>query len=126
VRDPEVPGIYGPNRLPLDRLQRDEPVLCPEDCGPGNRIHVDDLVTVCVAALDTLASGAINVADGDYASTTDYLCATAELAGLPRPRFVTRRSEDADIARHAAVSRRDAARGQHADARGAARAAALS
>ncbi|HEX7374212.1 MAG TPA: NAD-dependent epimerase/dehydratase family protein, partial [Steroidobacteraceae bacterium] len=28
-----VPGIYGPGRLPLDRLQRDEPVLRPEDAG---------------------------------------------------------------------------------------------
>ena len=92
-----VPGIYGPNRLPLERLQRGEPVLRPEDCGPGNRIHVDDLVTVCVAALDTSASCAMNVTDGDHASTTDYLCATAELAGLPRPRFVTREDAQAQL-----------------------------
>ena len=47
-----VPGIYGPGRLPLERLQRGEPTLRPEDAGPGNRIHVDDLVTACVAALE--------------------------------------------------------------------------
>ena len=30
-----VPGIYGPNRLPLERLQRREPALREEDAGPG-------------------------------------------------------------------------------------------
>lgn len=85
-----VPGIYGPGRLPLERLQRGEPVLRPEDAGPGNRIHVDDLVSACVAALDGGASGAFNVTDGDHASTSEYLVTTAELAGLPAPRLVTR------------------------------------
>ena len=28
-----MPGIYGPGRLPLDRLKRREPVVCPEDAG---------------------------------------------------------------------------------------------
>jgi nucleoside-diphosphate-sugar epimerase len=92
-----VPGIYGPHRLPLERLRRDEPVLRREDAGPGNRIHVDDLVSVCIAALDTSVSCAINVTDGDHASTTDYLCATAELAGLPPPRLVTREEAQAQI-----------------------------
>ena len=85
-----VPGIYGPYRLPLERLRRGEPVLRPEDAGPGNRIHVDDLVTACIAALDAEASGAFNVTDGDHSSTTDYLLATAELAGLPPPRLISR------------------------------------
>jgi nucleoside-diphosphate-sugar epimerase len=85
-----VPGIYGPHRLPLDRLRRGEPALHPEDAGPGNRIHVDDLVTACIAALGTGASGAFNVTDGDHSSTTDFLLATADLAGLPPPRLVSR------------------------------------
>ncbi len=85
-----VPGIYGPDRLPLERLRRGEPALRPQDAGPGNRIHVDDLVSACIAALGCSASGAFNVTDGDHASTTDYLLATAELAGLPPPRLVTR------------------------------------
>ena len=50
-----------------------------------------------MAALDTSASCAMNVTDGDHASTTDYLCATAELAGLPRPRFVTREEAKTQI-----------------------------
>ena len=84
-----VPGIYGPYRLPLERLRRAEPAIRPEDAGPGNRIHVDDLVSTCVAALDGTGSGVFNVTDGDTASTTQYLLVTAELAGLPPPELVT-------------------------------------
>jgi len=84
-----VPGIYGPHRLPLERLGRGEPVLRPEDSGPGNRIHVDDLVAACVAAVERPASGVFNVGDGDHASTTEFLQRTAKLAGLPPPRVVS-------------------------------------
>ena len=83
-----VPGIYGPHRLPLERLRRGEPALRPEDAGPGNRIHVDDLVTACVAALERPVSGAFNVTDGDCATTTEFLLRTAALAGLPPPPLV--------------------------------------
>src|SRR5690606_34231472 len=34
-----VPGIYGPERLPLERLRKSEPVVRPEDAGITNRIH---------------------------------------------------------------------------------------
>ena len=43
-----VPGIYGPGRLPLERLRRVEPVVRARDAGISNRIHVDDLVEACV------------------------------------------------------------------------------
>jgi nucleoside-diphosphate-sugar epimerase len=84
-----VPGIYGPDRLPLERLTRREPALRPEDSGPANRIHVDDLVTACVAAIERPVAGVCNVGDGDHSSTTVYLQATAELAGLPPPELVS-------------------------------------
>jgi len=86
-----VPGIYGPHRLPLERLQRGEPALRPEDAGPGNRIHVDDLVACIVAAMDhPSARGAFNVTDGDHSSTTLYLQEVAAAAGLPAPELITR------------------------------------
>jgi nucleoside-diphosphate-sugar epimerase len=85
-----VPGIYGPGRLPLDRLRRGEPVLRPEDAGPGNRIHVEDLVTACVAALERPVRGVFNVTDGQPASTTLFVQRTAALAGLPPPPLVAR------------------------------------
>lgn len=81
-----VPGIYGPSRLPLDRLRRGEPVLRPEDSGPGNRLHVDDLVAACVAALERPVAGIFNLGDGDHRSLSAFLERVAELAGLPAPR----------------------------------------
>ena len=83
-----VPGIYGPHRLPLERLRRGEPALRPEDAGPGNRIHVDDLVTTCVAAVERPAHGAFNVTDGNPATTTEFVQRTAAIAGLPAPPLV--------------------------------------
>lgn len=86
-----VPGIYGPHRLPLERLARDEPALRDADAGPGNRIHVDDLAATIAAAIDTPgAAGIYNVTDGDPSSTTAYLRLTAQAAGLAPPRLVSR------------------------------------
>ncbi|MCE1204696.1 MAG: NAD-dependent epimerase/dehydratase family protein [Holophagaceae bacterium] len=84
-----VPAIYGPHRLPLDRLQRGEPVLRAEDSGPGNRIHVDDLVAACLAALERPVSGAFNLTDGVPESMAAFTARVAALAGLPTPRRVS-------------------------------------
>jgi nucleoside-diphosphate-sugar epimerase len=82
-----VPGIYGPGRLPLDRLRRGEPALAEAECGPGNRIHVDDLANACVAALlqPQARNRTYNVGDGDHVSSTAFLGLLAQLAGLPPP-----------------------------------------
>jgi nucleoside-diphosphate-sugar epimerase len=83
-----VPGIYGPGRLPLERLRSGEPALRAADSGPGNRIHVEDLVTACVAALERPVDGAFNVTDGNPATTTEFLQRTAAISGLPAPELV--------------------------------------
>ncbi|MDR3684689.1 MAG: NAD-dependent epimerase/dehydratase family protein [Geothrix sp.] len=80
-----VPAIYGPHRLPLDRLRRGEPVLRAEDSGPGNRIHVDDLVEACMAALDRPVAGVFNLVDGLPESLAAFTARVATLAGLPAP-----------------------------------------
>jgi nucleoside-diphosphate-sugar epimerase len=81
-----VPGIYGPGRLPLDRLKQREPVVCPEDAGITNRIHVDDLVTACeLAVVNKEARGVYNVTDGNSISSTAFFDAVANIAGLPCP-----------------------------------------
>ena len=84
-----VAALYGPHRLPLDRLRRGEPVLRAEDSGPGNRIHVDDLVAACAAVLDRPVSGVFNVTDGCPESMAAFTARVAALAGLPAPREVT-------------------------------------
>ncbi len=86
-----VPGIYGPDRLPLERLRRHEPALREDEAGPGNRIHVDDLVAAIVAAADhPSAQGVFNVTDGDYASTTAFLQLTAAAAGIEPPVLISK------------------------------------
>ena len=84
-----VPAIYGPHRLPLDRLQRGEPVLREADSGPGNRIHVDDLVSACAVALGRPVSGVFNLTDGVPESMAEFTSRVAALADLPAPRRVS-------------------------------------
>ena len=83
-----VAGIYGPDRLPLDRLA--DTVLIDEQEAPwSNRIHVDDLVSVLRAAAERGRSGRVyNVADGQPTTMTDYFFRVADAAGRPRPRTV--------------------------------------
>jgi nucleoside-diphosphate-sugar epimerase len=81
-----VPAIYGPQRLPLDRLRRSEPVVAEAEAGVANRIHVDDLVAACVRAIaNPDARGVYNVTDGTSISSTAFMNAVARLAGLPCP-----------------------------------------
>ncbi len=81
-----VPGIYGPGRLPLAKLTQREPVIRRGEAGFSNRIHVDDLVSACMAALtNPEARGVYNVSDGAEMSATDFMFAVARAAQLPEP-----------------------------------------
>jgi nucleoside-diphosphate-sugar epimerase len=86
-----VPGIYGPNRVPLVRLQRREPFIRLSEAGVTNRIHVDDLVTACLAvASNDSARGVFNVTDGNSMSSTEFMRRVAALADLPPPLEISR------------------------------------
>jgi nucleoside-diphosphate-sugar epimerase len=81
-----VPGIYGPGRLGTDSIRASMPVLEEKDANPGNRIHVDDLATCCIAALSPdVRDGVHNVGDGDHRSGTWFTNEVARQAGLPPP-----------------------------------------
>jgi len=82
-----VPGIYGPGRLPFARIRRGDPSIAEPEAGPGNRIHVDDLVTILLAAAKSPAAvnRIYNVGDGEHASSTVYFRTVAQLAGLTPP-----------------------------------------
>jgi nucleoside-diphosphate-sugar epimerase len=81
-----VPGIYGPDRLPLERLRHFEPVVREREAGINNRIHVDDLVEACRCALtNSEARGVYNVTDGRPLSSTTFINLVAKVAGLPTP-----------------------------------------
>lgn len=81
-----VPGIYGPGRLPRERLEHGLPVLREADSPWTNRIHADDLAeaALCVASRGA-AGNAYNVSDGNPTSMSDYFNRCADVLGLPRP-----------------------------------------
>jgi nucleoside-diphosphate-sugar epimerase len=81
-----VPGIYGPGRLPVERLRRGLPVLREADSPYSNRIHAEDLADAAVAAAEHAgAAGVYNVSDGNPTTMCDYFNRVADLLGLPRP-----------------------------------------
>jgi len=81
-----VPGIYGPDRLPMERLRRYEPVVREREAGINNRIHVDDLVEACARAIENPeARGVYNVTDGQPLSSTAFINLVAKVARLPAP-----------------------------------------
>jgi len=81
-----VPAIYGPGRLPLDRLRSGEPTVIESEAPIINRIHVDDLVNACVAVANNAnARGVYNISDGNELTMTAYLNRVAMHAQLPAP-----------------------------------------
>jgi nucleoside-diphosphate-sugar epimerase len=85
-----VSGIYGPGRLPLMQISQGQPLLREEESGPSNRIHADDLASICMAATQHDEHGAVfNVSDGNPSSMTTYFNACADALNLPRQQQVT-------------------------------------
>lgn len=81
-----VPGIYGPGRLPVRRIEAREPVLREVQSPWSNRVHIDDLVAACCAAMRRGHAGAVyNVSDGHPTTMTDYFNRVADTLGLLRP-----------------------------------------
>jgi nucleoside-diphosphate-sugar epimerase len=87
-----VPGIYGPGRLPIERIKRREPMIRHSEAGYSSRIHVDDLVAACLlaGASPKAVNRAYNVTDGNPASMTEYFERVATLAGLTPPELISR------------------------------------
>jgi len=93
-----VPGIYGPDRLGIDRIANGDANIRDADANPGNRIHVDDLARCCVAALSEAApAGIYNVGDGDHRTSTWFTDEVARQAGLPEPRKISREEAEQEF-----------------------------
>jgi nucleoside-diphosphate-sugar epimerase len=78
-----ISAIYGKGRLPLMQINQGQPLLLEGLAKPSNRIHVDDLTQICLAALDR-GTGIYNVSDGHPASMTAYFNACADALQKPR------------------------------------------
>ncbi|MEL6870887.1 MAG: NAD-dependent epimerase/dehydratase family protein [Pseudomonadota bacterium] len=93
-----IAGIYGPGRLPLQALRDGTPVVNDAESGPGNRIHVDDLVRCFERALFAVSPPPIvNISDGDHRSTARFQQDVAQLADLPTPVFVSMAEAEAQF-----------------------------
>lgn len=80
-----VAGIYGPGRIPMDRILGRQPILSEAEAGYTNRIHADDLASVCLMAVEKGENGDIfNVCDGEKSKMTDYFNAITDHLGLQR------------------------------------------
>ncbi len=84
-----VAGIYGKQRLPVERLKKQLPVLDEAIAPYSNRIHVEDLVDVCIAASQR-GQGVFNVTDGNPTTMTDYFNQVALALNLPLPPTLNR------------------------------------
>ena len=81
-----VAGIYGPGKLPVKRLQSAQPMVGEADSPITNHIHSQDLVQVCLAAMQRGRDGEVyNVSDGHPGSMAGYFNQVADVLGLPRP-----------------------------------------
>ena len=86
-----VAGIYGPGRLPVAPLLKGLPVVAQDQAPWSNRIHADDLVQVCAAAMEQGRDGQIyNVSDGTPSTMTEYFNRVADLKDIPRPPVIDR------------------------------------
>lgn len=93
-----APGIYGPGRLGIERIQAGMPMLSEADAHPGNRIHVDDLATCCIAALSSdVPAGIYNVGDNDHRSATWFTGEVARQSGLPAPPEISRKQANVEF-----------------------------
>jgi len=81
-----VPGIYAPDRLPVDRLRQAIPVALPAQDVITNHIHAEDLARACIAALYRSAPARVyNIVDDSQLLLGEYLDRVADRLGLARP-----------------------------------------
>ncbi len=80
-----VPGIYAPDRLPLERIKKATPAVCAAEDSYTNHIHAQDLARI---VWHTLFRGRPNriyhAVDGSAKKMGDYFDLVADHFGLPR------------------------------------------
>lgn len=101
-------GIYGPGRSPFDQLRDGTARIIEQEGHLFNRIHVDDICQIIVAAINQPRRGRIiNLADHKPAPQGDFVRHAAALIGATPP--LPQKLKDANLsamARSFYVSRR--------------------
>ncbi len=93
-----VPGIYGPNKLPIARLQSGKAILALNESPFSNRIHIEDLAMLAYNAMHkTLPLKIYNVGDNQPSSMSDYFIAVAKALNLKQPKQITLKQAKVDL-----------------------------
>lgn len=88
-----APGIYGEDRLPIERLRNRQPALHPEEDSWSNHIHETDLARLAYRAqLQGHSRMVVNACDSQPLQMGDYFDLVADALNLPRPPRVDRQT----------------------------------
>ncbi len=86
-----APGIYAPDRLPLERIQRSTAAVRTEEDSYTNHIHADDLADIVWLSLFRGRPNRVyHAVDGSAKKMGDYFDLVADHFGLPRCPRITR------------------------------------
>jgi nucleoside-diphosphate-sugar epimerase len=80
-----IAGIYGPGRNAFVNLAEGKAHRIVKPGQVFNRIHVDDIASAMIAALDRQAAGIFNLADDEPAPPQDVVAHAAALMGVAPP-----------------------------------------
>lgn len=93
-----VAGIYAEDRLPVMRLKKELPMVNEAESPWTNRIHADDLATICYQAMESNYTHEVfNVSDGHPSTMTDYFNQVADYSGLLRPRQISLQQAETEL-----------------------------
>ncbi len=95
VRLVRLPGIYGPGRSALERVQAGKARRIVKPGQVFSRIHVDDIASGLNALLNSGALGAFNLCDDEAAPPQDVIEFAAGLLGVSPPPEI--RFQEADL-----------------------------
>lgn len=88
-------GIYGPGRNPLEKVARGAGRRIDKPGQVFNRIHVDDIATALMAAIEKRAGGLFNITDDEPAPPQDVVAYAAKLLDVEVPPLIP--FEEADL-----------------------------
>lgn len=88
VRLVRLPGIYGPGRSALDRMQSGKARRIVKPGQVFSRIHVEDIASGLNALLQSGVFGAFNLCDDEAAPPQDVIAFAANLLGITPPQEI--------------------------------------
>ncbi len=93
VRVLRLPGIYGPGRNPITRVQQGKAKRVDVPGQVFSRIHVDDIIAGAIASFDGPA-GVYNIADDLPAPQHEVIAHAARLVGMEPPPLLSLQEAD--------------------------------